>query len=70
MSQGAAGKAGKRTVQPRLQVEEGMGEGAQLTVWGPQLSVATEGVRAVGLIGPPESTGPQHSRVPEASEKN
>ena len=53
MSQGAAGKAGKRTVQPRLQVEEGMGEGAQLTVWGPQLSVATEGVRAVGLIGPP-----------------
>jgi len=34
---GAAGKARKRTVQPRLRVEEGMGEGTQLTVWGPQL---------------------------------
>ena len=32
--------------------------------------VATEGVRAAGLIGPPESTGPQCSRVSEASEKN
>ena len=54
---------------------DGMGEGTQLiAIQQPGVlssDVATQGVRAAGLIvPPPESTGPPPSRVPEASEKN
>lgn len=57
MSQGAAGNVRKRIVEPRLQVGDGMGEGTQLiAVQQPGVlssDVATQGVRAAGLIVPP-----------------
>lgn len=70
MSQGAAGNVRKRIVEPRLQVGDGMGEGTQLiAVQQPGVlssDVATQGVRAAGLIVPPHrehrATAQQSSR--------